>query len=90
MFECSRDSDSRLSASLGTLLMGRVAIVGISVANMRCALSIALRFSAQRRQFYLTERSGGGGGSGAHENKVKNGDKSETSTAGGTVYWRQY
>ncbi|XP_075242790.1 peroxisomal acyl-coenzyme A oxidase 3-like [Convolutriloba macropyga] len=47
-----RDAEKRLSASLGALLMGRVAIVGISVANMRCALVIALRFSSQRRQFF--------------------------------------
>ena len=32
--------------------MGRVAIIGISVANMRCALVIALRFSSQRQQFF--------------------------------------
>lgn len=46
-----QDRKKRIGITLGTLSMGRVGIIPVSVANMQKALTIAIRYSAARRQF---------------------------------------
>lgn len=46
-----KDKKKRLGASLGALSGGRVSIVGMANANLMKAVTIAIRYSAVRRQF---------------------------------------
>lgn len=46
-----RDPSKRFGASLGALSSGRVQITGIGVLNLLKAITIAIRYSAVRKQF---------------------------------------
>lgn len=50
-----KDVKERFSAALGSLSTGRILITAVSMANLKLALSIAIRFSAARRQFGPTD-----------------------------------
>lgn len=46
-----KDPNKRFGASLGNLSVGRVGIIGFGVVHLRKALTIAVRYSAVRKQF---------------------------------------
>ncbi|XP_076060527.1 peroxisomal acyl-coenzyme A oxidase 3-like isoform X2 [Oratosquilla oratoria] len=46
-----KDPNKRFGASLGNLSVGRVGIIGFGVVHLKKAMSIAIRYSAVRKQF---------------------------------------